>query len=46
MSKYSKLLTSYIIRDLSKEEVDELISVGDPITRERTLIEMGPMNGR
>ncbi len=31
----------FIDTGLSKEEVDELISVGDPITRERTLIEMG-----
>ena len=31
----------FIDTGLSKEEVDALISVGDPITRERELVEMG-----
>lgn len=40
-NKVSKTTDYFIDLGRSKEEVEKLISVGDPITRERGLIEMG-----
>lgn len=40
-SKVAKITDYFIDTGLPKEEVEKLIKVGDPITRERGLIEMG-----
>jgi endoglucanase len=40
-NKVPKISDYYIDLGLSKEKVDEVISVGDTVTRERKLIEMG-----
>ena len=40
-TKLPKLQDYYIDLGMGKEEVERLVSVGDPITRERQLIEMG-----
>ncbi|MDX1445584.1 M42 family metallopeptidase [Lishizhenia sp.] len=40
-TKVSKITDYFIDTGLPKEEVEQLIKVGDPITRERGLIEMG-----
>lgn len=40
-TKVSKTSDYFIDLGMSKEEVDKVISIGDPITRERELIEMG-----
>lgn len=40
-NKVSKITDYFIDLGRSKEEVEKLISIGDPITRERELIEMG-----
>ena len=40
-SKMPKISDFYIDTGYSKEEVKEMVEVGDPITRERELIEMG-----
>ncbi len=40
-NKVAKITDYFIDLGRSKEEVEKLISVGDPITRERELIEMG-----
>ena len=40
-NKVPKITDYYIDLGLSKKEVDKLIAVGDPVTRERELIEMG-----
>ncbi len=42
-NKVVKTNEYFIDTGLSKEKVDELISIGNPITRERELIEMGDM---
>jgi putative aminopeptidase FrvX len=39
--KVAKITDFFIDTGLSKEEVEELITVGDPVTREREFIEMG-----
>ena len=39
--KNPKTTDYYIDLGLSKEEVDEVVEIGNPITRERSLIEMG-----
>lgn len=40
-TKLAKLSDYFIDTGMKKEEVEKLISIGDPITRERELIEMG-----
>lgn len=40
-NKVSKITDFFIDTGLSKEEVEALIKIGDPITRERSFIEMG-----
>jgi endoglucanase len=40
-NKVPKISDYYIDLGLSKKEVDEIVSVGNPVTRERALIEMG-----
>lgn len=40
-NKVAKISDYFIDLGMSKEEVEKLISIGDPITRERALIEMG-----
>ncbi|RKQ50116.1 endoglucanase [Roseivirga pacifica] len=40
-NKVSKTTDYFIDLGMSKEEVEKIVSVGDPITRERELIEMG-----
>ena len=40
-NKVAKITDYFIDLGRSKEEVEKLVSVGDPITRERELIEMG-----
>ena len=40
-NKVAKISDYFIDLGRSKEEVEQLISIGDPITRERELIEMG-----
>jgi tetrahedral aminopeptidase len=40
-NKVPQIQDYYIDLGMPKEEVDKLVSVGDPITRERKLIEMG-----
>lgn len=40
-TKVAKTSDYFIDLGMPKEEVDELVSIGDPITRERELIEMG-----
>lgn len=40
-TKMPKTTDYFIDLGLSKEEVDKIVSIGDPITRERGLIEMG-----
>lgn len=40
-NKVAKLSDYFIDLGMNKEEVEKLISIGDPITRERELIEMG-----
>ena len=40
-NKVPQINDYYIDLGLSKEEVEKIVSVGDPITRERKLIEMG-----
>ena len=40
-NKVPKITDYYIDLGLPKKEVDKIISVGNPITRERGLIEMG-----
>ncbi|UII29166.1 M42 family metallopeptidase [Fulvivirga maritima] len=40
-TKMPKIKDFYIDLGMSKEEVEKVVSVGDPITRERELIEMG-----
>ncbi|SFT63751.1 endoglucanase [Lishizhenia tianjinensis] len=40
-NKVSKITDYFIDTGLPKEEVEKLVKVGDPITRERGLIEMG-----
>jgi tetrahedral aminopeptidase len=46
-NKVAKTTDYFIDTGLSKEELDELIKIGDPITREREMIEMGKcVNGK
>jgi tetrahedral aminopeptidase len=46
-NKVAKTTDFFIDTGRSKEEVDELIKIGDPITREREFIEMGAcVNGK
>lgn len=40
-NKVAKISDYFIDLGMSKEEVEKVISIGDPITRERELIEMG-----
>ncbi|MCE7993564.1 MAG: M42 family metallopeptidase [Roseivirga sp.] len=40
-NKVAKLSDYFIDLGMGKEEVEKLVSIGDPITRERELIEMG-----
>lgn len=40
-NKVAKISDYFIDLGMAKEEVEKLVSVGDPITRERELIEMG-----
>lgn len=40
-NKVAKISDYFIDLGMSKEEVEKIVSVGDPITRERELIEMG-----
>lgn len=41
-NKIAKIGDYFIDTGLSKEEVESLVTIGDPITREREFIEMGP----
>lgn len=40
-NKVSKTTDYFIDLGMSKEEVEKIVSIGDPVTRERELIEMG-----
>ncbi|TRX52037.1 M42 family metallopeptidase [Fulvivirga sp. M361] len=40
-TKMPKVKDFYIDLGMSKEQVDDIVSVGDPITRDRELVEMG-----